>query len=269
MALPISPFSSGFGLEFQFIYSMRTIAMPSVIEHYESHLAPIYVWMAGGWESAVTRGRSEVDAVCPRPSQSQLAVDLGAGFGMHAIPLADIGYSVLAIDSSGTLLELIKNHVGARPIMAINDDLLSFKEHLNAPAALFVCMGDTLTHLPDRSSVERLFADVAEVLVLGGTFIVTFRDYSTPLIGAKRFIPVRSDSDRILTCFLEYEDEAVTVHDILHERDGAEWRQRISAYRKLRLSPEWVVRALEAKGLQVRREQGLAGMVRLIAKRPL
>src|SRR5450631_133227 len=243
--------------------------MTSVTEHYETHLAPIYVWMAGGMDAAITRGRTEVAAVCPRPSKSQWAVDLGAGFGMHAIPLADIGYSVLAIDSSGTLLAAMQSQLGARPIKAVKDDLLSFKKHLKAPAAVIVCMGDTLTHLPDRQSVERLFADVAEALEGGGTFIATFRDYSTPLIGLKRFIPVRSDSNRILICFLEYDDDAVTVHDILNERDGSEWRQRVSAYRKLRLSPDWVAGSLEAKGLQVRIEQGLAGMARLIARRPL
>jgi SAM-dependent methyltransferase len=243
--------------------------MPSVTEHYESHLAPIYVWMAGGTDAALARGRAEVEAVCPRPSSSQWAVDLGAGFGMHAIPLAEIGYSVLAIDSSGTLLDVIKNHASDKPILTVQDDLLSFKNHLTAPPVLILCMGDTLTHLPDRQSVEQLLAEVAETLVHGGTFIVTFRDYSTPLVGPKRFIPVRSDSERILTCFLEYEDEAVTVHDILYERAGTEWHQRVSAYRKLRLSSEWLTRALETNDLEVTREPGLAGMVRLIAKRPL
>jgi SAM-dependent methyltransferase len=187
---------------------------------------------------------------------------------MHAVPLAESGYSVLAIDSSSTLLDLIKNHASAQRIITIQDDLLSFRKHLTAPAALFVCMGDTLTHLSDRPSVERLFSGVADALRPGGMFIITFRDYSTPLLGMKRFIPVRSDSDRILTCFLEYEDDAVVVHDILHERDGAGWRQRVSAYRKLRLSPEWAALALETAGLQVKREQDLAGMVRLVAKRP-
>jgi SAM-dependent methyltransferase len=243
--------------------------MTSVTDHYESHLAPIYVWMAGGLEAALSRGRAEVEAVCRRPSSLQWAVDLGAGFGMHAIPLADIGYSVVAIDSSSTLLDVINHHANARSIMTIQDDLLSFKKHLNAPAALFLCMGDTLPHLLDRQSIERLFADVVEVLEPGGTFVLTFRDYSKPLIGSNRFIPVRSDSDRILTCFLEYEEEAVIVHDILHERNGAAWRQRVSAYRKMRLSPQWVTRCLEAMGLQVTREQGLAGVVWLVGKRPL
>lgn len=243
--------------------------MPSVTEHYQDHLAPIYGWMVGGSEAAIGRGRAEVEAVCPRPNSSDWVVDLGAGFGTHAIPLADMGYSVLAIDSSSALLAVLKNHANARRIIAVQDDLLSFKKHLDAPAAVFICMGDTLTHLEDRQSVERLSAEVAGALMRGGRFVITFRDYSKPLVGPNRFIPVRSDSDRILTCFLEYEDEAVVVHDILHERDGAQWRQRVSAYRKLRLSPEWVARTLESAGLQVTRDQSLTGMVRLVANRPL
>jgi len=239
--------------------------MLSVMEHYESHLAPVYVWMAGGIDSAITRGHAEVDAVCSRPLGAKLAVDLGAGFGMHAIPLANLGYSVLAIDSSGTLLDILDSHVGDRSIKTIRDDLLLFKRHLDGPAALIVCMGDTLTHLTDRKSVQGLFGDIAESLEDGGTFIVAFRNYASALIESKRFIPVRSDADRILTCFLEYDDDGVTVHDILHERHGTGWRQRVSAYRKLRLSPEWVTQELEVKGFKVRKEQGLAGMTRLVA----
>jgi SAM-dependent methyltransferase len=227
--------------------------MSSVAEHYASHLAPIYLWMAGGLESAVSRGRLEVEQCVPRPIANQRAVDLGAGFGMHSIPLADLGYSVTAIDNTVLLLETLQRQIEARSIKPVNDDLLSFKRHLDGPAALIVCMGDTLTHLPDRSCVERLFVDIADSLEEGGNFLATFRDYSTPLSGTDRFIPVRSDADRILTCFLEYDEDSVTVHDILHERRASAWQERVSAYRKLRLSTEWVARALEANGFQVRR----------------
>jgi SAM-dependent methyltransferase len=238
-------------------------------EHYDSHLAPVYVWMAGGMDAALARGRAEVDAICPRPVESQWAVDLGAGFGMHAIPLADAGYSVLAIDSSRILLDAMHAHVGTRPITVVRDDLLSFRRHLTGPAALILCMGDTLTHLADRQTVEALFAAVAAALAGGGSFIATFRDYSTPLVGPKRFIPVRSDADRILTCFLEYDADSVMVYDILDEREGSQWRQRVSAYRKLRLAPDWTANALAARGLQVRMEPGLAGMTRVIAKQSI
>jgi hypothetical protein len=51
----------------------------------------------------------------------------------------------------------------------------------------------------------------AELDAQGGLFAATFRDYvSAPLQGDARFILVRSDHERLLTCFLEYADTTVT-----------------------------------------------------------
>ena len=66
-------------------------------EHYRAHLAPVYLWMAGGFEAALSRGEAEVDALFPDLAPGATAVDLGAGFGMHAIPLARAGARVLAL----------------------------------------------------------------------------------------------------------------------------------------------------------------------------
>lgn len=195
--------------------------MTTVTEHYENHLAPVYLWMTGGFALAISHGESEVNAFCPNPSNGLTAVDLGAGFGMHSIPLARRGYSVVAIDNSPKLLEILQNHIETLPIQTVEDDLLFFQKHLNTKVHLILCMGDTLTHLSEPQSVEQLFSLVAESLHTGGTFVTTFRDYTSPLVGNERFIPVRSDHDRILTCFLEYSPGYVTVHDVLHERDGS------------------------------------------------
>jgi hypothetical protein len=86
-------------------------------------------------------------------------------------------------------------------------------------------------------------------------------------VGPGRFIPVKSDADRILTCFLEYGEDHVEVHDLLHERQGSVWQQKVSTYRKLRLAPAWVADALRGAGFSVRSEPGLSGMVRLVATR--
>jgi hypothetical protein len=94
---------------------------------------------------------------------------------------------------------------------------------------------------------------------------ILFRDYSVPLEGISRFIPVRSDERRILTCFLEYEEDTVVVHDLLHERSGDIWNTRVSSYRKLRLSTDRVIASLETSGFEVRRQPGLRGMVRIVA----
>lgn len=241
--------------------------MATVADHYKSHLAPVYLWMAGGFDDAVSRGAAEIDAVSPNLASGATVVDLGAGFGMHAIPLARRGCSVIAVDTSSLLLDVMKGHAATLPLKVVEDDLLSFQRHLDGQADLILCMGDTLTHLPARSAVETLLSKAAESLGPHGTFIATFRDYSLPLVGPGRFIPVKSDADRILTCFLEYTPGYVTVHDVLHERDGAAWRLQVSAYQKLRLSPQWVSEALEARGFAVRVEPGNGGMVRVLATR--
>lgn len=78
---------------------------------------------------------------------------------------------------------------------------------------------------------------------------------------------VRSDQERILTCFLEYADTTVTVHDQLHQREGNSWRLRVSSYSKLRLSPQWVVKRLSSRGLTARRDTVAGGMIRITAQR--
>lgn len=160
--------------------------MATVADHYKNHLAPVYLWMAGGFDAAVSRGEAEIETVFPNLASGIKAVDLGAGFGMHTIPLARRGCSVIAVDSSSILLEELREHAEALPVRAVEDDLLSFQRHLNSKANLVLCMGDTLTHLPELASVEKLFSLAAESLRSGGKFITTFRDYTSPLVGQGR-----------------------------------------------------------------------------------
>lgn len=239
--------------------------MRTVQAHYESLLAPIYLWMAGGIENALTLGASDLVEFSGNPG---FAIDLGAGFGMHAVPLARAGYRVLAIDTSEHLLEQLRSFAEGLPVEIVADDLLRFREHLapNQQADLILCMGDTLTHLPDIAAVSSLVQLVARSLAPGGRFIATFRDYTNLPKDNARFIPVRSDAQRIHTCFLEERGERVLVHDIVHENRQGQWSMQISSYAKLRLSPEAVRQEFSSSGLRASIGPGPRGMVRLIAE---
>jgi SAM-dependent methyltransferase len=239
--------------------------MQTAARHYEAHLGPIYAWMVGDLSLALARGAAEIDALALPSSPGAIAVDLGAGFGMHAIPLAQRGFNVTAIDNCRVLLDELRARSGALPITICDADLLEFRASVKH-AEVIVCMGDTLTHLPALSAVESLLESVAAALTGNGVFAATFRDYATkPLEGDARFIPVRADSQRILTCFLEYGADVVTVHDLLHRQENGQWRQSVSSYPKLRLAPEWLVARLTERGLTVRRDVNLSGMVRIVA----
>jgi SAM-dependent methyltransferase len=237
--------------------------MTSVSEHYAKLLAPIYVWMAGGIDAALAQGADEVSPLGPAGSITRMAIDLGAGFGMHAVPLARMGYSVTAIDTSPVLLAELRKHAAGLDVRAIEADLRRFSEHVAARADLILCMGDTITHLEELADVERLFERVAEQLAPAGRFVLTFRDYTTSLTGNARFIPVRSDADRIHTCFLEEAPAHMVVHDLVYERQDASWTFRVSSYRKLRLSPEWLMQALDRVGLAASLTTGPRGMLRI------
>ena len=246
------------------------MAQAKTAAHYDTLLGPIYSWMVGDVQAAFARSTAEIaDMHLPPPSVGA-AVDLGAGFGLHAIPMARLGFAVTAIDSCQVLLEELKALAGPLPIAVVNADLLQFRSHVSGAIGIVLIAGDTLTHLPGLPEVEQLLADVAAALAPGGMFAATFRDYaSKTLEGDARFILVRRDENRILTCFLEYGENTVIVHDLLTEKIGGQWLQKVGSYPKLRLAPEWLEAKLEGLGLNSRRETAPSGMVRIVGTKEM
>ena len=240
--------------------------------HYESLLAANYTWMLGvPFDAKVAEQRdllvrvlgSQVDKTGP-------AVDLGSGPGYQAVALADLGFTpALALDTSRTLLNELEDHRGGRAIETACADLREVRRiYGQRRARIVVCMGDTLTHLPDVKSVQRLFADVFDVLEPGGLLMLTFRDLSVPLEGLDRFIPIRSDTDRIMTCFLEYEPGFVRVHDLIHTRIGEAWILQKSSYKKLRLAGPDVAERLGEAGFEIVVNEPMGRLLGLLAKKP-
>lgn len=198
---------------------------------------------------------------------AMLAVDLGCGPGYQAFALCDLGFrEVIAIDTSPRLLQELEDSRGERPVRSILADMRDFGT-LVAPASVdaISCMGDTLTHLDSRAAVDDLLNTCRVALRVGGQLILTFRDYSTPLSGLDRFIPIRSDEHRIMVSALEYGADSVVVNDMLHVRCGDRWTFHKSSYRKLRLAPPEVVAALEKLGFAIEVARPTAEMYVILA----
>lgn len=237
-------------------------------EHYEYLLAPIYAWMVGGHDTAFERGKAEIQALGFTAQRNGIALDLGAGFGIHTIALLEMGFSVTAIDTSPLLLADLRDQATRRglTVHTIEDDLLGLQKHVaRETVGLALCMGDTLTHLSNKDEVVRLFHALSALLLPGGQFLATFRDYTALPAGNARFIPVRSDTTRILTCFLEELPTHVRVHDLLYQWDGSAWKLQTSSYDKLRLTPEWVRDQLVESGFATTLETGAGGLRRILA----
>jgi SAM-dependent methyltransferase len=222
--------------------------VPTVAEHYSRLLADVYSWMYGGWDAALARYTAFFESQGIAPQGGKRAIDLGAGCGFQAIPLARLGFSVTAIDLDCKLLDELEQHKGGAEIETVCANIVDFRRHAPAKAELVVCMVDTLLHLDSQAAVARLVADVFEALEPGGTFIATFRDFTVETKELDRFIPVRSDDKTIFTCFLEFEPDTVKVHDLVYRRVEGGWNFAKSYYRKLRLPTAWVVNTLREAG---------------------
>lgn len=242
--------------------------MTTAAKHYEEHLAPYYSWLFGDFNDKVEANRQFFIAHKLMPCGSGIAIDLGSGPGFSSIALAQLGYNVLAFDLSQKLLDELKRKIGRLHITPIKDDILNFALHCPEEINLGVCMGDTLTHLDSFDDVKKLFADTFRFLENEGRFVLSFRDLIPELRGTDRFIPVRSDSNTIFTCFLEYEKDHVKVNDIIYTKNNENnnnWEFKVSCYRKLRIHMEWVRSELLKLGFSISVCENNKGMITVIA----
>ena len=244
----------------------RRYDMAGAREHYDKLLGPHYSWICGGSELNIEQNRKFFQTHGIRPAQSGAAVDLGAGSGFQSIPLSQAGFKVIAIDVCHDLLMELKSHPQGSSIVTVEDNLLNFTGHLHGNVELIVCMGDTITHLQTLEEVQILLEAAGRALEYDGRFILGFRDLTSELKDLDRFIPVRSDSDRIFTCFLEYEKMHVKVHDIIYEKTGNRWVMKKSWFRKLRISPQWMRDCLRTAGFIVENLDINNGMVTILAR---
>lgn len=233
--------------------------------HYKQLLARHYTWLYGGLEPNVERAVNLFAEAGLIPGDDDLAVDLGCGSGFQSLALARLGYRVLAIDSSEDLLRELRNESGKLRIQTIHDDLLHFERHLDASPSLIVCMGDTLPHLDGLEAMQLLMQDVHSCLAPKGRFVLSFRDLGMELKGDDRIIPLKSDDNTLFTCFLEYEDDYVTVNDLVYERKSEVWDFHRSSYRKVRLSSVHIRDILPKTGFEIVSSKIEDGLVTVIA----
>jgi SAM-dependent methyltransferase len=228
--------------------------MAEAEEHYARLLAEHYTWMScgGDYEAKIAENCGFFASKgFGNPRLGGRVLDLGCGSGFQSLALAQLGFKVLGIDSSPTLLDELRARGNAQDVTTVQGDMRDRRLYeARGPFEVAVCMGDSLVHLRSVEEVAQLIRDVRQSLEKDGWLILGFRDLTAELRGIDRVIPVRSDDGRIMATFLEYTETHVQVHDMLFVREGVEWKMLKSAYPKLRIGAEQVLEMLKATGFK-------------------
>lgn len=239
----------------------------TVKEHYDTHLGNFYAWMLGDFDEK----KNDFLLFCREagiiPFDSKTAIDLGAGNGIQSVALAELGFKVKAIDFNRQLLAELDSNKKDLPIEPIQDDIKTVSGYKIHKPELIICCGDTIAHLDSITEIAQLVKDSFDTLIPKGKLLLSFRDYSQELLGKARFIPVKSDANRILTCFLEYSPQTVKVTDILHEKEHGDWVQKVSSYNKVRISQTGILDILKENGFEIMMNETHNRMITLIGQK--
>jgi len=234
-------------------------------EHYDNHLGNFYSWMVGDFESKTKEFQNFLKDNSIFPTNSKNAIDLGAGHGIQSVALAKLGFNVFAIDFNKQLLNELKRNSKGLNIEIVNGDIKNVNQFSAKEIELVLCCGDTLSHLNDKNEIKKLITDISTILKSNEKILFSFRDYSTELIGDSRFLSVKSDDNRILTCILDYEKEKVRVTDLLHEKTETGWKQKVSSYFKVRILTNEIIELLESVGFKIQLNSVINRMTNVIA----
>lgn len=99
-------------------------------------------------------------------------LELGAGSGRLAIPLAARGIEVWAVDASAAMVQRLAAKPGGDRVHALVSDMRVLALGGAPPFAVVLCAFNTLFNLTSTDDQRRCLREVARVLAPGGRFVV-------------------------------------------------------------------------------------------------
>ena len=117
-----------------------------------------------------------------QPASNQVIVDLGAGTGRLAIPLSKLGFNLIAVDLSQSMLEELLRQLPSAPvtksetrqqvILPMRANLVELDSIRESVADHAICMFSTLGMIQGQSNRIRFLCHANRIVRPGGTMIV-------------------------------------------------------------------------------------------------
>ena len=100
-------------------------------------------------------------------------LELGAGTGRLAIPLAAAGLEVVALDASAEMLDRLRINDRSGLVEPVLADMSSFAESMTTRRfGVVVCACNTILNLSDEAAIAACLTDAAAVLQPGGVVMI-------------------------------------------------------------------------------------------------
>jgi len=127
------------------------------------------------WYEDVSDAGATVERVAALAGPGGRVLELGAGSGRLAVPLAGRGLDVWAVDASSAMLDRLRARPGGDRVRVVLDDMARLADPaLTAGGgfAVVLCAFNTLFNLTDTEAQRRCLARVRDLLATGGVLVV-------------------------------------------------------------------------------------------------
>lgn len=126
------------------------------------------------WYGHITDAEATADRVAALAAEAgcDRVLELGVGSGRLAVPLADRDLTVVGIDNSPTMVELLSAKPGGDRVQTHLGDMAVADELVDGPFGVVLIAFNTLFNLADAARQQRCLDGVGRLLAPGGSLMV-------------------------------------------------------------------------------------------------
>jgi SAM-dependent methyltransferase len=179
-------------------------------------IAEYYHLIYQDWESSMRRHGAAISAMLASPDPSSCRIlDVSAGIGTQALPLAQMGYEVVARDLSPSSIQRLRREASTRglDVDAETADMRDIGRSVVGPFDAVVAFDSSIPHLLTDAEITAAFSAFSGLLAPRGRILVSVRDY-----GAVNRAPS------------SFHDYGERVRDGRRFRLSQEWRWRTATH---------------------------------------
>jgi len=172
------------------------------------------------WGERLAREESFFSRVF-RECGARHVLDAACGTGMHVIAFARAGFDATGADISPVMVEKARQNAREAGVQARFEvaGFGSLGTRVGGQFDAITCVGNSLPHLTDESSLASCLSDFASLLVPGGILVIQNRNYDRLLGERQRFMPpvARGDGEgeTIFLRITEYPPRGAAAEDII------------------------------------------------------
>ena len=169
-------------------------------------IAEYYPLFYKDWEVKLEREGLGLRSIFRKKGVERVLVT-ACGVGTQAIPLAELGYQVVATDPSAGMLRKAQETATERGVLEkMQFERATFEELPQVVEGKFdaiVCKGNALPHLISDEAIENSLLTFYELLRPGGVLVIGMRDFDSFMEHRPRFLPgfdhIDSDGNEFIT----------------------------------------------------------------------